>query len=180
MTFTDGSTGTSITNWTWNFGDGNVSLYNVTTNPFHIYANAGTYSVNLTVRNASGSSSQLRTNYITATGAVSSGTNAGVFRNSTGNWYLDTTKTGVVNKTFHFGTTGDNPVVGDWNNDGTNNVGVFRPSNGNWFLDTTKTGVVNKTFHFGTTGDIPVIGDWNNDGTTDVGVFRSIHRELVS
>ena len=25
---------------------------------------------------------------------------------------LDTTQTGVVNKTFHFGTTGDSPVIG--------------------------------------------------------------------
>jgi hypothetical protein len=89
--------------------------------------------------------------------------NVGVFRPSNGNWYLETTKTGVVNKTFHFGTTGDIPVVGDWNNDGTTNVGVFRPSNGNWYLETTKTGVVNVTFHFGTTGDSPVVGKWFED-----------------
>ncbi len=33
----------------------------------------------------------------------------------TGTGILETTKTGVVNKSFHFGTTGDIPVVGDWN-----------------------------------------------------------------
>ena len=81
----------------------------------------------------------------------------GVFRTATGNWYMDTTKTGVVAASFHFGTTGDVPVIGDWNGDGITNVGVFRPSNGNWYLDTTKTGVVNKTFHFGTTGDSPKV-----------------------
>jgi hypothetical protein len=84
----------------------------------------------------------------------------GVFRPSNGNWFLDTNQSSVVNTTFHFGTTGDIPVVGDWNNDGMANVGVFRPSNGNWYLDTTNTGVVNTTFHFGTTGDTPIVGEW--------------------
>ncbi len=32
----------------------------------------------------------------------------------TGSWYMDTTKYGVVNKTFQFGKSGDIPVVGDW------------------------------------------------------------------
>ena len=47
--FTDSSTGTSITNRRWDFGDGNVSNYVVATNPSHRYSSAGTYSVNLTV-----------------------------------------------------------------------------------------------------------------------------------
>jgi len=66
VTFTDNSTGTSITDRRWDFGDGNVSNYTESTNPFHTYTNAGTYSVNLTVTNASGSHSHLRTKYITA------------------------------------------------------------------------------------------------------------------
>ncbi len=70
----------------------------------------------------------------------------GVFRPSSGNWYLDTTKTGVVYRMFHFGTTGDIPVVGDWDGDGISDAGVFRPSSGNWYLDTTKTGVVVTAF----------------------------------
>ena len=174
VTFTDLSTGTGITNWSWDFGDGNVTNLTVSSNPVHVYATSGLKTVSLTITNASGSNTQTRASYINVgSGTTNSpGANVGVFRSSNGNWFLDTTKTGVVNKTFHFGTTGDTPIVGDWNNDGVTNVGVFRSSNGNWFLDTTKTGVVNKTFHFGTTGDIPVVGDWNNDGITDVGVFR--------
>ncbi|MCK9593180.1 MAG: IPT/TIG domain-containing protein [Methanoregula sp.] len=97
---------------------------------------------------------------------------AGVFRNSTGTWYLETTQRGVVNKTFRFGISGDTPVVGDWNNDGNTDVGVYRPSTGTWYLETTKRGVVNKAFRFGISGDTPVVGDWNNDGNTDVGVYR--------
>ena len=68
--FTDSSTGTSITNRRWDFGDGNISNYATATNPSHRYASAGTYTVNLTVTNASGSNSQLRSNYISVTPAA--------------------------------------------------------------------------------------------------------------
>ena len=36
--FTDSSTGTSITNRRWDFGDGNISNYATATNPSHRYA----------------------------------------------------------------------------------------------------------------------------------------------
>ena len=69
VVFTDSSTGSSITNRRWDFGDGNISNYGALTNPTHRYTSAGTYSVNLTVTNASGSNSQLRSNYVTAIGS---------------------------------------------------------------------------------------------------------------
>ena len=62
--YTDSSTGTSITNRRWDFGDGNISTYSVHTNPFHIYSNAGVYTVNLTVTGSGGSDSEVKTNYI--------------------------------------------------------------------------------------------------------------------
>ena len=65
VVFTDRSTGSSIINRRWDFGDGNISNYATATNPVHRYSSAGTYSVNLTVTNAGGSNSQLRSNYIT-------------------------------------------------------------------------------------------------------------------
>jgi M6 family metalloprotease-like protein len=67
VTFTDTSTGTSILNRRWDFGDGNISNYAANTNPFHNYTSAGNYSVNLTITNASGTNSFLRTKYITVT-----------------------------------------------------------------------------------------------------------------
>lgn len=45
VSFTDLSTG-SITNWTWNFGDGTKSYEQ---NPSHAYENPGNYTVTLTV-----------------------------------------------------------------------------------------------------------------------------------
>ena len=62
--FTDSSTGTSITNRRWDFGDGNISTYAGATNPTHRYSSAGTYSVSLTVTSAGGFNTQLRSNYI--------------------------------------------------------------------------------------------------------------------
>jgi len=41
----------SVVNWTWNFGDGNVSYEQ---NPSHKYADDGTYNVTLTVRDNDG------------------------------------------------------------------------------------------------------------------------------
>jgi PKD repeat protein len=60
--FIDHSTGT-ITSYAWDFGDTVTSYLQ---NPEHIYTAAGNYSVNLTVSGPGGSSSKLRTNYITA------------------------------------------------------------------------------------------------------------------
>ncbi len=65
VTFTDFSTGTGITNRSWNFGDGNVTNFTESTNPYHVYTTPGLYSVNLTVTKAGGQSSLLRAGYIT-------------------------------------------------------------------------------------------------------------------
>jgi PKD repeat protein len=62
--FTDNSTNTP-TSWAWNFGDG--SAINTAQNPSHIYSAVGVYSVNLTVSNAGGSNSLVRSNYINVT-----------------------------------------------------------------------------------------------------------------
>lgn len=63
VSFTDVSTG-GPTGWSWNFGDGNTSTQQ---NPTHTYSTAGTYSVSLTVSNATGSANASKTNYISVT-----------------------------------------------------------------------------------------------------------------
>ena len=67
VTLTDTSTGSSITDRRWDFGDGNITNYTISTNPFHRYTSTGTYTINLTVTNASGSNSHIRTKYVTVT-----------------------------------------------------------------------------------------------------------------
>ena len=61
--FTDISTG-SPTSWLWNFGDGETSTAQ---NPIHTYTAPGTYTVSLTATNAGGSSTEIKTDYITVT-----------------------------------------------------------------------------------------------------------------
>jgi PKD repeat protein len=53
--------------WSWNFGDGTTSTEK---NPLHVYSNEGTYTVSLTVTNASGSNTRTKENYITVDPAV--------------------------------------------------------------------------------------------------------------
>ncbi|WP_170943245.1 PKD domain-containing protein, partial [Methanosarcina spelaei] len=60
IAFSDTSTGTP-TKWQWNFGDGTTSTQQ---NPVHKYSKAGTYTVNLTVTNAAGSNTAIKTDYI--------------------------------------------------------------------------------------------------------------------
>jgi PKD repeat protein len=60
VSFQDMSTG-SPTSWNWNFGNGNTSVLQ---NPSASYFTPGTYTVTLTVSNASGSNTLTRTQYI--------------------------------------------------------------------------------------------------------------------
>jgi PKD repeat protein len=64
VSFTDNSTdGTStITEWDWNFGDGNISTEE---NPTYEYATPGTFTVSLTVTSADGSDTETKTGLIT-------------------------------------------------------------------------------------------------------------------
>jgi hypothetical protein len=106
----------------------------------------------------------------------------GVFRPSTGMWYLDYNGNGRwdgcgTDRCAHFGTSGDLPVSGDWNGSGSGKMGVFRPNSGIWYLDYNGNGLwdgcgIDRCINFGMSGDQPVAGDWNGSGTAKVGVFR--------
>ncbi|WP_230669779.1 PKD domain-containing protein [Methanosarcina barkeri] len=61
--FTDTSTGIPA-KWSWDFGDGSDSFHQ---NPIHKYSKAGTYTVNLTVKNAAGRNTVTKTEYIKIT-----------------------------------------------------------------------------------------------------------------
>ncbi len=61
--FTDASTG-SPTSWAWDFENDGV-VDSTEQNPLHTYTTEGTYTVNLTVANAAGSDTLVKTDYIT-------------------------------------------------------------------------------------------------------------------
>jgi PKD repeat protein len=61
VTFTDLTINLTPITWNWSFGDG---AYSNDQNPQHVYANFGTYDVNLTATSAQGSAYKLKHNYI--------------------------------------------------------------------------------------------------------------------
>jgi hypothetical protein len=89
-----------------------------------------------------------------------------VFRPSTGEWWL----TGF-NSRVTFGQSGDIPMTGDFDGDGTDDLCIFRPSNGTWYIWILATGQYRIT-KFGIAGDKPVPADYDGDGQQDIAVYR--------
>jgi hypothetical protein len=107
----------------------------------------------------------------------------GIFRPSTGQWFLDANNDGVFDAgdlTYNYGgllsggVPVDVPVVGDWAGLGKSCVGVFRLGF-LWVLDTNCNGqfdAPDNSFGFGgIAGDVPVVGSWTGAGTR-VGLVR--------
>jgi Divergent InlB B-repeat domain/Fibronectin type III domain len=108
----------------------------------------------------------------------------GVYRPSTGQWYLDRNGSGTwegcstdVCVDPFTGSTAL-PVVGDWDGSGTAKLGVFVSDSAQWLLD----GNGNGTFDgcqidvcidsFGESSDLPVVGKWTTAPESGIGVFR--------
>lgn len=78
VVFTDASTG-SITNWVWNFGDGQSATNTSNASVNHTYISAGSYTVILTVAGVGGSNAKTQTSYIvvSSTPTISTVTKSG-------------------------------------------------------------------------------------------------------
>lgn len=100
----------------------------------------------------------------------------GLYRSGIAHFFFDRNDNQVWDagdQHFAFGLPGDQPIVGDWNGDGTLKAGVYR--NGQVFLDINGNGVWDTTdtwFSFGLPGDRALVGDWNRDGIDDIAVHR--------
>lgn len=70
-----------------------------------------------------------------------------------------------------FGTSGNIPVSGDWDNSGTVNYGIYR--DGKFYLDTDWDSYADIARAFGVLGDFPVSGDWDGDGIANYGIYRT-------
>jgi PKD repeat protein len=84
--FTDQSVSTGTTSYKWDINNDGVVDYTAK-NPVHTYTAAGTYTVKLTVTNASGSDSETRSAYIRVSAPVQTGDGEtfGALSNPTGN-----------------------------------------------------------------------------------------------
>ena len=78
VAFSDQSSGTGITSWFWTFGDG---LSSSAQNPGHLYTDAGTYTVALTVTGTNGVDTETKVGYIVVNGVVDAWANT---RNGSG------------------------------------------------------------------------------------------------
>lgn len=108
----------------------------------------------------------------------------GVFRPSTGEWFLDRSGKGVFDGckadacVGPLGGEGDIPVAGSWNGGEPTLLGFFDPADASWYLDLNGNGVLDGCeagscrFVYGAPGDLPVVGDWTGSGKSGVGIFR--------
>jgi hypothetical protein len=107
-------------------------------------------------------------------GSSTGGFAAGAWRVSNVNAEQLSTSAAVF-ASSRWGRSGDLPVVGDWDGDGTQTVGVVRPSaarNSNHLLLRNADGSV-LDFWYGRHGDRVLVGDWNGDGTWTPAAVRS-------
>jgi hypothetical protein len=121
----------------------------------------------------------------TATFSQPKSVKIGVFRPSTGKWYLDLNGNGLLDGCTvdaclgPFGQQDDLPVVGHWDGTGTVQIGVFNPSTRIWKLDRNGNDrwdgcTVDLCFGpFLKSDDLPVVGRWTAGTTTDyIGIYR--------
>ena len=95
----------------------------------------------------------------------------GVYRPAESNFYLR--QSDGSSSVINYGSSGDQPLTGDWDGDGTKTVGSYRPSTKTFLLSNSNTTPdVTVTLPWAATGDLPVVGDWDGDGVVTVGVYR--------
>jgi hypothetical protein len=116
--------------------------------------------------------------------------NIGLYRPSTGAWYLIANATGLwqdcnVDRCVGpFGADTDLPLAGDWNGSGTSNLAVYDPYHKDWELDLNGNATwdgckIDKCYSFAiapksTDDEIPLIGSWDGAAKQAVGVFKLV------
>ncbi len=89
-----------------------------------------------------------------------------------GVWWVQNPATGSTWTTVDLGTTGDIPIPGDYDGDGTTDFSVFRPSTpyATWYIIYSSGG--NTNFSYAISTDLPAQADYDGDGKTDPAIYR--------
>jgi hypothetical protein len=115
---------------------------------------------------------------------TSLGDKIGVYRSSTGQWFLDRNGSGTwedcnVDRCSQLFTgSGAEPLVGDWNGSGTSKLGVFDSDSSQWYLDANGNGIWDGcgvdtcSGSFGNGSDIPAVGRWSTAVGDRIAIFR--------
>ena len=101
-------------------------------------------------------------------------TDAAVYGEGTGNWFVVGTSAGFFTPALNFGGSEYLPVPGDYDGDGETDAAVYQTSTGNWFAVGSTSGFFTPALNFGGLGFVPVSGDYDGDGKTDVGVYEAV------
>ena len=107
----------------------------------------------------------------------------GVFRPSTGQWFLDYNGNGqwddAADRYIASNIEADDlPVVGGWSGNGRSNIGTFTAATGTWRFDTNGDGVLDCSVDscvtsFGQPGDFPVTRNIGHGQGISIGLFRA-------
>jgi hypothetical protein len=101
----------------------------------------------------------------------------GIFRPSTGEWWIKTISGNVIcagassGSRCVFGQANDIPMPGDYAGLGKAQLAVWRGSNAVWYIAKTD-GTAVCACGWGQAGDVPVAADYNGDGAVDLGIWR--------
>ena len=167
VTFTDLSIGSPVS-WSWVFSPGTVTYLGGTTsaspNPQVSFNNSGYYTVSLTVTNANGSDTEIKTNYIHAfvpgmwTGATSSDWN------TASNWDDGIVPGGATNVTFSPTALNEPSFTGDFMV-GTQCGSLTIPAGALMEISGNFTINAGKSLTFAGNGELDISGNWTNNGT---------------
>ena len=115
--------------------------------------------------------------------------NIGLYRPSTGSWYLVANPTGLfqdcnVDRCVHsFGTDVDSPLVADWTGSGKSKLALYDRSRKTWELDFNDNTVwdgcqTDRCYNFSVAPrnerEVPLFGSWDGSNKQFAGVFRFV------
>jgi hypothetical protein len=86
-----------------------------------------------------------------------------------GTWVVETVGSSAGAEVIGFGWSGAEPIVGDWDGDGSKEVGVYNRAGNNFLIRYPDSSY--EVIGLGWSGVTPVVGDFDGDGNEDVGVY---------